>query len=55
VQIVCPNCGEEYDLSFDPSEGHAQFVVDCEICCRPMTVTTRVHDGEIEIVDVTPA
>lgn len=52
VSIQCPHCGETFDIALDVSEGSAEFVVDCEICCRPMTVTTRVRAGEIEELQV---
>ncbi|MCG3147829.1 MAG: hypothetical protein PCFJNLEI_01270 [Verrucomicrobiae bacterium] len=43
--IECPHCGETFEIALDSSEPDAEFVIDCEICCRPMTVT--VHDGEV--------
>jgi hypothetical protein len=53
VQVVCPNCGEPFELSIDPEE--TELITDCETCCRPMTVNVRVVDGEIEGVDVSPS
>jgi hypothetical protein len=54
LSIGCPHCGETFSLAFDPSEGNAEFTVDCEVCCRPMTVAIRVNgDGELEGLDVT--
>jgi len=53
ISIECPHCGETFSLAFDASEGNAQFTVDCEVCCRPMTVGVSVtDDGELEGVDV---
>jgi transcription elongation factor Elf1 len=52
VSISCPHCGESFSLALDLSEGSAEFTVDCEVCCRPMTVTLRIEDGEIEGLDV---
>lgn len=53
ISIECPHCGETFSLALDASEGSAQFTVDCEVCCRPMTVSVRVNDdGELESVDV---
>ncbi|HEY8994811.1 MAG TPA: CPXCG motif-containing cysteine-rich protein [Lacunisphaera sp.] len=46
--IECPHCGETFSLAFDVSEGSAEFIADCEICCRPMTVSVRVDEGIIE-------
>ena len=49
INIVCPHCGETFPLALDTSEGSAEFTVDCEVCCRPMTVSVRINaDGELE-------
>lgn len=54
--IECPHCGETFSLTLDAGEGSAEFVVDCEVCCRPMTVTVRISDeGELEGLDVAAA
>jgi ribosomal protein S27E len=55
VAITCPHCGEGFEIPFDPDEGNAEFVVDCEVCCRPMTVSVRMKAGEVESVDVSAA
>ena len=52
ISLECPHCGESFSLAVDVSEGSAEFTVDCEVCCRPMTVAVRITDGEIEAVDV---
>lgn len=52
VSIQCPHCGETFDIALDASEGSAEFIVDCEVCCRPMTVTVRVRAGEVEELQV---
>jgi ribosomal protein S27E len=53
ITITCPHCGEGFEIPFDPNEGNAEFVVDCEVCCRPMTVGIRVRNEKIEEVHVT--
>jgi uncharacterized Zn finger protein len=55
VSIQCPHCGESFSLTLDVSEGSAEFIVDCEVCCRPMTVNVTINDGEIEGLDVVEA
>jgi transcription elongation factor Elf1 len=52
LAIECPHCGETFSLAFEASEGSAEFIVDCEVCCRPMNVTIRVADGEIDGLEV---
>jgi ribosomal protein S27E len=53
LSITCPHCGEDFETPFDPGEGGAEFVVDCEVCCRPMSIAVRVRNGEIDDVQVT--
>lgn len=55
ISISCPHCGETFSLALDTSEGSAEFIVDCEVCCRPMNVAVRISDGEIEGLDVVEA
>ncbi len=55
LSIECPHCGETFPLALDAGEGSAEFTVDCEICCRPMTVVVRIGDnGEIEDLAIAP-
>ncbi|HUJ71083.1 MAG TPA: CPXCG motif-containing cysteine-rich protein [Verrucomicrobiae bacterium] len=53
IAITCPHCGEDFETAFDPDEGGAEFVVDCEVCCRPISVAVRVRNGQIDDVRVT--
>jgi hypothetical protein len=53
VPITCPHCGEAFEITIDRSD--TGFITDCEVCCRPMTVTVRIADGEIESAETTPA
>jgi ribosomal protein S27E len=55
LAITCPHCGEDFEVAFDPSEGDAEFIIDCEVCCRPMTVTVSVRSREVESVQVQAA
>ena len=37
--VDCPYCGEPTLLAIDVSAGAQRYVEDCQVCCRPMTVT----------------
>ena len=41
-RIQCPYCGEVVDLSVDSDDAGAQYIEDCSVCCRPMTVQVVV-------------
>lgn len=48
VSIQCPHCGERFETVVDASGGDAEYVEDCFVCCRPITVRLHVgHDGDL--------
>jgi hypothetical protein len=52
----CPYCGEIIDLLIDPSESVQEYVEDCFVCCRPITITVNIeelpHNENITTVNV---
>ncbi len=45
--IECPYCGEWINLVLDTSAGPQQYIEDCQVCCRPITVNLDVDaDGD---------
>src|SRR4051812_31213116 len=50
--ISCPFCGESFELSIDTSVPDQSFVTDCEVCCRPFTVSVQAEPGEIISINV---
>lgn len=53
LQLTCPHCGQGFATPLDGGEGRSEFVVDCEICCRPMEVSVEIRDGAVSAVNVT--
>jgi Cysteine-rich CPXCG len=47
--IDCPYCGERIEIVVDGSVPDAEYVEDCEVCCRPMMITVTVDDDEISV------
>ena len=43
--ITCPYCGEPLEVAVDTSVSAQEYVEDCQVCCRPMTLTVT-SDGE---------
>lgn len=39
TQISCPYCGEPIELLLDASAGEQCYIEDCQVCCRPITVS----------------
>lgn len=36
----CPYCGERVSCLLDGSAGAQEYVEDCEVCCRPVMITS---------------
>jgi hypothetical protein len=51
TEIRCPHCGQTFPLEVDTSVEEQIFVEDCNICCRPMTLT--IHSEPGTLLDVT--
>jgi hypothetical protein len=50
--IVCPYCGQGFELDIDTSIASQQFTTDCEVCCRPFEARVECEPGEILSLDV---
>lgn len=55
IEIDCPQCGEIFGIDVETTQPRAEFIVDCAVCCRPMTVSVRCEPGMIIDVKVTAA
>ena len=49
VDIQCPYCGETIELVIDLSVGNQNYIEDCEVCCRPITLDIQLI-GEEEVI-----
>ncbi len=43
--VQCPYCGQQLDIVVDPSVPRQEYIEDCQVCCRPVTLTVTVHEG----------
>jgi len=41
-RIQCPYCGESVDLTVDIDHEAMQYVEDCHVCCRPISVCINI-------------
>ena len=44
VAIQCPYCGEGITVVADGSNAGQNYIEDCEVCCRPITLTLSVSE-----------
>jgi hypothetical protein len=40
--VQCPYCGESIDVAVDPSVPRQEYIEDCPVCCRPMTIQLEI-------------
>ena len=46
VSIQCPYCGEIVELVIDGSVERQEYIEDCEVCCRPITILVAMADDD---------
>jgi len=55
AEVACPHCGELHPLMVDTSEGDADYIEDCHVCCRPLRIIVQCEPGEIAGIEVEAA
>jgi hypothetical protein len=45
--IVCPFCGQSFEIVVDTTVPSQRFTTDCEVCCRPFEVFVECEPGEV--------
>ena len=46
-EASCPFCGEPFAVLLDETDGMQALITDCEICCRPMTLSAELATGDV--------
>ena len=41
-RILCPYCNEPITVLVDTSVDYQEYIEDCQVCCRPIEMTTSV-------------
>lgn len=44
VTIDCPYCGEPIEILLEPSEDSQRYIEECQVCCRPITISVTVDE-----------
>ena len=40
--VRCPYCGEWLEVFIDPSLRQQEYIEDCQVCCRPITLAVTL-------------
>lgn len=50
AEVDCPYCGERIEVVVDCSVDYQQYIEDCAVCCRPITLAAWVdEDGAVSV------
>ena len=47
--IRCPYCGESSEVVVDLSVAQQEYVEDCSVCCRPMSISVSVDEDSFRV------
>lgn len=48
--IQCPYCGERIEIVVDASAGDQQYIEDCQVCCRPISIAVWIGaDDDVHV------
>lgn len=49
LQVDCPFCGEAFEIHATSEEKGQTLYQDCDVCCRPISMSIQVEEGELQI------
>jgi hypothetical protein len=49
VIIDCPYCGEAIEILLDCSVDEQEYIEDCAVCCRPITLVVSCIGTDISV------
>ena len=52
--IQCPYCGEQIEVLVDYSIRRQEYVEDCQVCCKPITLSISIDDEYGAYIDARP-
>lgn len=52
TSINCPYCGEPISVTVEILDEGQEYIEDCQVCCRPITLIVSSSDDEYPSVSV---
>lgn len=50
IEIECPYCGETISVVVDCSIEFQDYIEDCSVCCRPVSLAVSVDGEQVDVV-----
>lgn len=52
TKIGCPYCGERISVVIDADDLEQEYIEDCQVCCRPITLVVSAigDDGTASVM-----
>ncbi len=50
--VRCPYCGEWLEIFIDRSVRQQEYIEDCQVCCRPITLTVTLDATDNRVTDI---
>jgi hypothetical protein len=51
TEIECPYCGERVYLLIDCSVASQEYIEDCQVCCKPISLQVTINEQGIPQVE----
>lgn len=49
--FICPHCWEEISMVLELGAGGQEYIEDCEVCCRPITIGYETDGSEVLVFE----
>jgi transcription elongation factor Elf1 len=50
VEIQCPYCGETISVIVDCSIEFQDYIEDCSVCCRPISLAIHADEDQVKVI-----
>ncbi len=52
VFFQCPYCGEQISMVFETYYQDQEYIEDCEVCCRPISVSYSTDGEDVQLKSI---
>jgi len=49
TEVQCPYCGEPIEIAVDTSVLSQEYIEDCQVCCRPITMRVAIEGEALSV------